>query len=204
MKVFVSFAQRDHKLVHTFCGVLIEKGITPLVAAQRLAPGSRLDDKIRDMIKESDCVVVLNTPNGSRSRWVQQEIGCAKALEKPIIPLKTRQARIAAMLQGYEYYLFKTVDPRDDFRRVSSFLRDFAEEKGIPLPKRSDREPSDWSLILHLPHAMLCPKCKKTEIHVGLCLICGDWLCIGCGETVPPSSRADAPFGRRRRPSLSK
>jgi TIR domain len=80
MKVFLSFAQPDHRLIHVLSGALTEAGITPLVAAQRLSPGRRLEDKVRDMIAEADCLVVLNTVHGAKSRWVQQEIGCAKAL----------------------------------------------------------------------------------------------------------------------------
>jgi hypothetical protein len=80
MKVFLSFAQPDHRLIHVLSGALIEVGITPLVAGQRLSPGRRLEDKVCDMIAESDCVLVLNTTRGAKSHWVQQEIGCAKAL----------------------------------------------------------------------------------------------------------------------------
>jgi hypothetical protein len=131
MKVFISFAQPDHRLVHVLSGALTENGIMPLIAAQRLSPGRRLEDKIREMIAESDCIIVLNTVRGSRSRWVQQEIGCAKALQKDVIPLKTRNSHLSAMLDGYEYHTFSLSDPRLDFDRVASYLCDYATKKGL-------------------------------------------------------------------------
>jgi len=96
MKVFISFARPDHHFVHSLSGALMEHGITPLIAANRLSPGARLEDKVKAMIAESNCVIVLNTPASARSRWVNQEIGTAKALNKHILPLKTRQAQLAA------------------------------------------------------------------------------------------------------------
>jgi hypothetical protein len=190
VKVFISFAQTDHRLVHVLSGALTEAGITPLIAAQRMSPGRRLEDKIRDMIAESDCVVVLNTLRGAKSRWVQQEIGCAKALEKYIVPLKTRASRLAAMLDGYEHHTFSSSDPFSDFARVAAYLRGYAEQRGLPLYKANEIE-TDEGLILHLPHAVICPRCKNTDVHVFLCLICGEWVCTECGETIPPSARAD-------------
>ena len=66
MKAFISFTTPDHRLVHVLSGALTEAGITPLIAALRLSPGRRLEDKVRDMIAECDCVVVLNTVRGSK------------------------------------------------------------------------------------------------------------------------------------------
>jgi hypothetical protein len=200
MKVFVSFAQRDHRLVHALSGALVERGMTPFVATQRLSPGSRLDEKVRDMIRDSDCVVVLNTPNASRSRWVQQEIGCVKALGKHLVPLKTRQSRLAAMLEGHEYYQFKASDPRADFARVALLLRDFAREKGISVDTGSAGDEVGFAerYLLHLPHAMTCPRCRTVDVHVFVCPLCGKWICPRCGETIPPSSRADAGITRKK------
>jgi hypothetical protein len=198
MNVFVSFATADHQLVHVLSRVLMDAGITPLVAASRFSPGTSIDDKVRAMIGESDCVVVLYTAAASKSQWVQQEIGCAKALKKDIIALKTRTARIGAMLEGYEYITFSTNDPLLDFGRVASSLRDYAEKKGLSLSKSSEIKMDEFQ-ILHLPKAITCPHCKSTEIHVFLCFSCGDWVCVECGETVPPPLRADTRLNTKRR-----
>jgi len=175
--------------MHALSGALVEAGLSPLVATQRLSPGTRLDDKVEAMIQESDCVVVLNTPNALRSRWVQQEIGCAKGRSKHLVPLKTRGTRLGAMLEGLEHYQFKASNPREDFVRVAGFLRSFAEERGVPVAKVNEGL-SRFAELVHLPRALLCPKCGLAEIHVFVCLLCGEWICTDCGATIPPTSRA--------------
>jgi hypothetical protein len=197
MKVFLSFAQADHRLVYVLRGALIEAGITPLVAAERLSPGRRLEDKVRDMIAESDCVLVVNTVSAVKSRWVQQEIGCAKALHKDIIPIKTRTAPVAAMLDGYEYHTFSSSDPYLDFARVASYLREYAVNRGLRVHKANEISTDD-ALILHLPFAVVCPRCDNTDVHVFVCTICGEWVCTECGEVIPPTARADHAIKKKR------
>lgn len=157
MKVFVSHTQADHQLVHVLARALHERGLEPVVAAFRPMPGSRLGDKVRLLIEGSDCVVVLNTSGASRSRWVQQEIGCAKAFGKHIVPLKTRGARLAAMLEGYEYYPITRGDAGKGLRRVAALLRRWAQDNGLKVAPETDSAGVDkFFQILHLPQALIC------------------------------------------------
>jgi hypothetical protein len=199
MKTFISFAEKDHRFIHILSGVLVQSGIDALVASQVLAPGTSLDAKVQRMIEQADAVVVILTPSSLRSRWVQQEIGYAKAQRKPIIPLKTRSVSLPAMLLGLEYVEFKLVNPVPGFEAVCRFLSNFADEHHLDL-RKSRLDDTDGFRLLHLPDAMLCPKCKNVDVHVFVCLLCGEWVCNECGETVPPSSRA-VPSARRNSPS---
>ena len=189
MKTFISFAENDHKFIHVLSGVLVQSGIDPLVASQVLAPGTPLDVKVQKMIKEADVILVILTSSSLRSRWVQQEIGFAKACNKPIVPLKTRGVSLPALLVGLEYVEFKPVNPVAGFEVVCRFLCDFADKHNIVIRKTVAVGSDDFRL-LHLSHAMLCPKCKNVNVHVFVCLLCGEWVCVECGETIPPSSRA--------------
>ncbi|MBI4465516.1 MAG: TIR domain-containing protein [Acidobacteria bacterium] len=142
-------------------------------------------------MKESDCVVVLCTAIAAKSRWVQQEIGCAKALNKHIVPLKTRGARLAAMLEGYEYYKFKRTDASSEFSHIASLLRQWALDRRLKVGPETDAPNIDkFFQILHLPHALVCLRCKNVDNHLAVCFLCGDWVCFHCGHTVPPESRA--------------
>ncbi|MDO8477823.1 MAG: toll/interleukin-1 receptor domain-containing protein [Candidatus Rokubacteria bacterium] len=203
MKTFISHAQKDHGLVHALAGALHEAGIEPVVAARRLMPGTRLDEKVQRLIEEADCVVVLGTPAAATSRWVQQEIGCAKALGRYIVPLKTRGTRLAAMLEGLEYYVFSRKDIASDFSRVASVLRQWAIDRKIKIsPETDSPEIDNVFQILHLPHPLLCRKCKHVDNHVAVCLLCGEWLCE-CGAIIQPDSRA-LPEARSRRGRIHK
>ena len=189
MKIFLSFAEGDHRLIHVLSGILAEAGIDVLVATKLLSPGMRLDEKVKSMIGKAHCVLVILTPKSLRSHWVQQEIGCAKALGKHIVPLKTGITRLPAMLDGVEYFKFKPSDPASDFQRVSGYLCKYADKKRLKRRRSMLGKNEDFE-VLHLPHAMLCPKCKNVDVHVFLCLLCGQWVCHACGGTVPPDARA--------------
>lgn len=200
MKVFISFASPDHNLMHLLSTQLVEYGLTPLVAVQRRTPGARLDEKVREMIGESDAIVVLHTPQASRSHWVQQEIGCAKTLGRYVVPLKTRGTRLTAMLDGTEYSEFSTHSATEDFRRVASFLRDYGKKNKFAVGPMGSGSISDVigfaeRYLLHLPHAMQCPGCNNIDVHVFVCPLCGKWICTECGKVIPPSARAPGSRG---------
>jgi len=189
MKAFVSFAQKDHKLIHVLSGILVQSGIDALVATQVLTPGVRIDTKVQSMINEADVFVLILTPNALRSRWVQQEIGYARAQDKPITSLKSRTVSLPAMLDGLEYVQFKVSDPVPGFEAACRFLCNFGDKHKLNR-RKSKLDNADGFEILHLPNAMLCPRCKHVDVHVFVCLACGEWVCAICGETIPPSSLA--------------
>jgi len=199
VKVFISFAKSDHRLVHLLSAELFQVGITPILAKSQFAFGARIDEKVKKLIRQSDTVVVLLTQGGSRSRWVQQEIGCAHSFNKHIIPLRTPGVEAQGMLAGLEHIEFEGSDPVEPFARLAAFLRGEAVRKGIKLRKtRLRKEEPEIFTVLHLPWTLVCPSCDFVENHVWLCMVEGDWLCVNCGGTVPPSSRPRGPRPRRR------
>ena len=191
MKVFISHDEKnDHRLAHSLAGLLLESGMEPLIASQRRQPGKAIDEKIREMIEESDCVVVFVTYYGNRNQWVQQEIGLAKALDKHIVPVTTRGVRpVGALGNLTEYLRIKRKDPSYGYAILITALKAYAADNGIEVGKpRSDDAASEFTII-HLTSAHRCPQCGNIDIHVGLCHLCGDWVCLPCGETIPPTAR---------------
>jgi hypothetical protein len=97
------------------------------------------------------------------------------------------------MLEGYEYFMFKKTDPGSDFRKVAGHLRDWALKSSLevgPLAALDQEDSMTYFQILHLERALVCPKCKNIDNHVAVCKLCGEWVCIECGETIPPPSGA--------------
>jgi hypothetical protein len=190
LKVFISFTEQDHRLVHSLSAALVRMGITPVVATSQFAFGVRLDEKVRKLIRGSDAIVVILTPKGTKSKWVQQEIGCAKAFGKQIVPIKTRGVKVPGMLVGLEYLEFKLSDPTIDLAKVAAYLGDEADRRGIELRKTNLRKNTFETIqFLHLDWPVVCRKCHFADNHVAVCMLDGDWLCMNCGEVVPPSSR---------------
>jgi excisionase family DNA binding protein len=103
LKVFISHSTEDLEIVSIVSNSLKLIGVNVYVAEFYPEPGKILRDKILENLKSSDCVIVLLTHFGAKSTWVQQEIGIAKTLGKPIIPLLEKGVSVKGVLEGVEY-----------------------------------------------------------------------------------------------------
>ena len=90
-RVFISHSAQDQGLVISLANLLSKFGVDVSVAEWYLTPGERLDEKVFEQIKKSNCIVALLTRNGMRSSWVQQEIGFSLQQGKPVIPMVERE-----------------------------------------------------------------------------------------------------------------
>jgi len=86
VKVFVSYSRRDEVIAHLLAHILRANDIECLIDRE-LRAGQEFDSRLQQMIKEADLVLVLLTKDASRSAWVNQEIGFAKAHGKTVWPL---------------------------------------------------------------------------------------------------------------------
>lgn len=70
--------------------------------------GSRIVEKLTDAIRTSDGLVAILTRHGVTRPAIQQEIGVAVGLGKPIYPLVENgvEAETLTLLQGIEYIRF--------------------------------------------------------------------------------------------------
>ncbi len=134
-RVFISHSTEDQRLVMSLSNLLSRYGMDVSVAEWYLTPGEPLADKINNLINESDCIVILLTQNGMRSKWVQQEIGIALNKKKTIIPLVARgvNTKELAALQGREYIEFDPNWPGEALVKTASYV------KSLKLKKR-DKE----------------------------------------------------------------
>lgn len=123
-KVFISHSTRDRGIVISLAHLLSQFGVEPYVASWYLTPGERIDDKIFQQIKGSDCVVALLMQDGMRSHWVNQEIGYAISERTQIIPLvqKGTDSRDLGALQDREYIEYDPREPQGALLTTSSYL----------------------------------------------------------------------------------
>ena len=94
-------------------------------------PGQKLDRKAFTNLDNADCVVVLLTRNGIRSNWVQQEIGYALKIGKPLIPLveKGVTQKDLAALQGKKYIEYDPYQPRQALVKISTYVKSLKLKK---------------------------------------------------------------------------
>jgi nucleoside 2-deoxyribosyltransferase len=130
-KVFISHSTRDRGSVISLAHLLSRFGVEPYVASWYLTPGERIDDKVFQQIKVSDCVVALLTQDGMRSNWVNQEIGYAISEGRQVIPLvqKGTDPSYLGALQGREYIEYDPREPQGALLTTSSYLESLKLKK---------------------------------------------------------------------------
>lgn len=85
--VFLSHFSEDKEWVEQIAQKLLCENIKPYLFERDPQPGESICEKIQNAISDSDAFVVLVTKEGQASKWLNAEIGYAKAVEIPIIPL---------------------------------------------------------------------------------------------------------------------
>jgi hypothetical protein len=85
--VFLSHAATDIELVRKVASHAHPLGVTTYAYEDHPQAGSPVAAKLEASIRESDAVLVLLTQNSQHRPSVHTEVGLARALEKPIIPV---------------------------------------------------------------------------------------------------------------------
>jgi len=74
MKVFISYAQQDEKLARKIGDSLKQAGLNVWDYRREILPGDLWSDKASEALRDSDAMVVLLTPESTRSKQVRSEI----------------------------------------------------------------------------------------------------------------------------------
>jgi len=130
-RVFISHSAQDQGLIISLANLLSKFGVKVFVAEWYLTPGERLDKKVFEQIKKSDCIVALLTRNGIRSSWVQQEIGYSLQRDKPVIPMveKGIEPKDLAALQGREYIEYDRYQYQQALSKLSTYVKSLKLKK---------------------------------------------------------------------------
>ena len=85
--VFISYSSRDIAQARQIARLLEGTGSRVFLAEDTLAAGAELAPAILKAVKECDLFILLWSRHAKASEWVPQEIGLARAHEKPVIPV---------------------------------------------------------------------------------------------------------------------
>lgn len=121
-KVFISHSVDDLGVVYQLKYWLELNGIETYLAELYPQPGVPLTDKITSAMDQSHCVIGLITRAGGRSKWVNQELGYARAKGKLIVPVVEQGESLAGFIADKEYVLFDRTKPADAISRVVEYL----------------------------------------------------------------------------------
>jgi hypothetical protein len=90
MNVFISYAQQDEKLARKIGDSLKQAGLNVLDYRREILPGDLWSDKASQALRDSDAMVVLLTPDSTRSQQVRSEIDYAlgrKDFKNRLVPV---------------------------------------------------------------------------------------------------------------------
>jgi hypothetical protein len=123
-KVFFSHSmtQNDLAVVYEASRQASLSGVDSYIAERDWQPGVSLPDKVRNEIAKADCLVAFWTEGGSHSAWVNQEIGAAYALGKPIIPIVEKGLSLTGFPTDMEYLQLDREEPQPTFEKLTSYL----------------------------------------------------------------------------------
>lgn len=86
--IFLSYSELDKNKLKALRNAIKKRaGLDPIIVAERQKVRQSLADKVKGCIKEADCLMPILTRQSINNQWLNQEIGFAEALKKPIIPL---------------------------------------------------------------------------------------------------------------------
>lgn len=129
-RVFLSHSTTDMDIVYDLYRWLLSEGLEAYVAEFYPQPGIPLPSKVTGAIDICDCFIALLTADGTRSEFVNQEIGYALKAGKLIVPIVEEGiVKPKGFLRDVEYIPFSRYDPTDAISRVAYFLRERAVRK---------------------------------------------------------------------------
>ena len=108
IKVFISHSSKDKKFVRTLKDDLNENGIETWVDEDQLDIGDSLLEKLENSLEDSTHFIIILSSSSVGSDWVKFELNkaisqVAKKLIQKIIPIKYRDCKVPAELEGLLY-----------------------------------------------------------------------------------------------------
>ncbi len=98
-KAFLAHSSKDKPFVRKLKSALKSAGIEVFVDEDEILPGQRLRAKIGQLIKDSDCFLVVISQNSVDSPWVKEELNvAAQELTGTLIPILYRKSTMPPYL----------------------------------------------------------------------------------------------------------
>ena len=118
--VFLSYGKADEALANHVAVGLAAAGIR----AETFVPtaGIDLSNKLRDLLQESDAVVVVLSGGASSNGWLMAELGAARALDKRIVAIHSDTMPLPFSLSETSVIEAAQLSPDDVARTVVAHL----------------------------------------------------------------------------------
>lgn len=138
MNVFLSYAKEDEQAVHAIRSALSTAGIGYWTPEKDIHPGDSIVSRIEEGIESADRVLIVLSPQSSKSEWVNREIALALAQSfeahgKRIIPvLLDKKTEIPFFLKDMQYVDLTNPATRcEQLRLLVEAIKEPGSEEGL-------------------------------------------------------------------------
>lgn len=102
-KVFLSYAVQDSELAKALKHQLADAGAEITIDLSPVEPGGDFRSAIKAAMDAASTVVILASPHGERSQWVNYEAGLADALGKNLVVVATPGEERSALVDRFAH-----------------------------------------------------------------------------------------------------
>ena len=94
--IFICYSWLDAEVVHYVTKQLACMGRDVWIDSKHLNLDAPLKDQIRQALRESSCVLLFDSPNSRRSKWVRRELAWAQGAGIDIVnwPIENAEERL--------------------------------------------------------------------------------------------------------------
>jgi hypothetical protein len=120
-KVFLSHSMTadDQPVVQSISELLATQDIDCYIAERDAQPGESLATKIEQAIRDCDALYALLTKGGTQSEFVQQEIGFARGIGKPVTPIVEKGLTLKGFHAATEWIEFDRANPQSALLKLA-------------------------------------------------------------------------------------
>src|SRR5215469_3509834 len=98
LRIFVSYSRQDVGFVERLTNDLLASGLSIWRDAGGIEPGQLWDREVQKALEESDCLLIILSPDAMISENVLDEVSFALNKQKPILPVLYRDCSIPLRL----------------------------------------------------------------------------------------------------------
>ncbi|MBN1995201.1 MAG: SUMF1/EgtB/PvdO family nonheme iron enzyme [Anaerolineae bacterium] len=121
-QIFISYSRRDKAFVERLAADLERAGFATWWDVSQLVGGEIWTQTIEAALAQSQCCLVVLSPNSVQAEWVRKEYLYAEALKLKIVPLVHKTCRIPLALTGLQYLDFQRGDYQESLRQLLACL----------------------------------------------------------------------------------
>ncbi len=130
--IFISYARADGAVqADALANDLRAIGHQVFKDTQTIPAGVEFEQQLKQGLRSTDVIIILNTPESIKSQWVYREFELARNFGKAILPVRIDNSLLAPYLHPYQAFKIEGGDTHRVVFEVDRLLRKLALQKTI-------------------------------------------------------------------------